>query len=481
MKVETGTGRSLFRLGMCDIEDIEYNMRMMQKLHDVIGNPVPTDDPDAPTAVPGVQLIPFQLVEAIGDTTAGLSLGALVLDNAGATISGETVTVYDPFDLWSAGVVGDQGVGVLIKHPTSGGQVVLAIDHITAGGAGTDTYKVKVSGTDGADFLQDQLDSAGGYGGDALDTDTEQAVEFVSDTALIYARTPREFRVKVNTSDPAASYLEDAFTNADKSTEIDAISSGLQQVFFATSADDDTMFSYTAEGGGGSATQQVHDLVAEEDIATGASGDATLQTTSGCTPSDSTTETVCNLATGKKIWSGSEIKAYLADDGTYIAISSNAATTAVGTIATASNAPDYNNASVTSPNGLSDFLPGTTITGVVNTLGLEIAAGSTVVIAWDNSSAVWRFVSAKQERSLAKIGKTNEEIAAMATDTLGSGEVSIYEIDPATGDLTDTTDNEDWWNLAEATIASGTWVQAKPFEADDGTVMWIIDWEECDA
>jgi hypothetical protein len=252
VKIKTGTGKPLFRLGMCDVEDMEQNMRMLQQLHDMLDNPVVSDDPDAVDANAGTILVPFETVA--GFDGSRISAGALVLDPDGTPVAaGTTVSLYDPLYLWDGAASGEQGVGSLINHPSSGDQVLLMIsvrDGGSGGGGGTDTYKVKVTSGDSIeDFLDAQFSSDGGYGtgvdasNNEMDTATHQAVEFLNDDNLMYARVPL---IKVNIDDPSPSYLEDAFTNDDYSSTLDGFSGGpWKQVFFVTSGDDDTMWAYT--------------------------------------------------------------------------------------------------------------------------------------------------------------------------------------------------------------------------------------------
>lgn len=72
------------------------------------------------------------------------------------------------------------------------------------------------------------------------------------------------------------------------------------------------------------------------------------------------------------------------------------------------------------------------------------------------------------------IGKTNEAISALAGDTPGSGEVSIWEIDPSTGDLVDTGIDVICYNSSTTASGNGVWVQMK----HDGCVLWL-DVEDC--
>lgn len=56
-----------------------------------------------------------------------------------------------------------------------------------------------------------------------------------------------------------------------------------------------------------------------------------------------------------------------------------------------------------------------------------------------------------------RYAKTNETITARSGNTLGSGEVSVYE--NVSGVLTDTGVDIDLYNFGQNTVASGVWVQ----------------------
>lgn len=74
----------------------------------------------------------------------------------------------------------------------------------------------------------------------------------------------------------------------------------------------------------------------------------------------------------------------------------------------------------------------------------------------------------------AKIGKADSTIAARSDNTAGSGTVSIWSISGTT--LSDTGENETWYNIADSPVASGVFLQAK---ADATSGQMIIDYELC--
>lgn len=71
-----------------------------------------------------------------------------------------------------------------------------------------------------------------------------------------------------------------------------------------------------------------------------------------------------------------------------------------------------------------------------------------------------------------RIGKADGAISARSGTTVGSGTVSVYTLVGTT--LTDTGVNETWYNLADAAVTSGAYVQGKVV----GSVVFV-DFEDC--
>ena len=71
-----------------------------------------------------------------------------------------------------------------------------------------------------------------------------------------------------------------------------------------------------------------------------------------------------------------------------------------------------------------------------------------------------------------RIGQADGAISARSGTTVGSGTVSIYTLVGTT--LTDTTNNETWYNMSESAVTSGAYVQGKVVS---GVVF--VDFEDC--
>lgn len=74
----------------------------------------------------------------------------------------------------------------------------------------------------------------------------------------------------------------------------------------------------------------------------------------------------------------------------------------------------------------------------------------------------------------AKFGKADSTIPARSGNTAGSGTVSVWTISGTT--LSDTGDNETWYNISGQSVTAGAFIQAKMHGASE---KMIIDFEDC--
>jgi hypothetical protein len=86
-----------------------------------------------------------------------------------------------------------------------------------------------------------------------------------------------------------------------------------------------------------------------------------------------------------------------------------------------------------------------------------------------------RYASIAGGTGTAKFGKLDTAVAARSGLQAASAVVSIYTMD-GSGLMSDTGDNETWWNISSQGGISGDFVQGK-LDATSGKMLF--DWEDC--
>lgn len=490
-RITQGTGRNMIPSRCATMDDL---IGPLQLLHDLMGNPnLRRTDELPPPSLGSVRWVAFTLTEAFTDELPNNQATANVLDLDG-TDSGQDVEIYDSVGLWSSAAGTETGWGFVAKHPTSGEQVVIPICPLPGGGSGDGNDKVKVNSSDATDFLAAQYEQAQQY---PTAADYNASTDVLIKSKVIDVAGDQQMRQYFTASDvntdeqvavdasQTAGYLEDQFNNTDLSGTIPG---GTQQVFFGKTGTtpNKTLYAYTAEGGagGGSTVTGVRPNAAN--IAEGASGACDIMEWSGGAWSDTTNNGTLYNLTGHTLLQSVTVPGLLVTGTTYVAVDNKSATIVTAEADGASNyLTSYAAITATSVVGWDGEDANISIGSgdLSNPLELEVYDNDEIICVGDynGTAGKWVIVGVKPRAMYGKIGKTYTTITARSGTTVGKGTVDIYELDTSDDGITDTTDDETWYNLADESIASDTWVMGKPVQTDDGSIVWFVDWEQCSA